>query len=313
MTSGSTASTRTIAGETDRPGAVSLPVLGGYALLLVGFVALFYRWFYTQHLHSKNAFEDWGHAYAIPLIAGYLVWLKRDQIVKTPVSTFWPGLIPFLLGIVCYFLFCVPPFGNHMLQGFSIILTLFGVVLTMLGPAMMRHLFLPIAFLALGVTISEMVMLRVTWPLQQIAASGGYIMLDAIGAVFDFDVTKNGNVLTVIGSDGIERPMNVAEACSGMRMVIAFIALAAAVALIGTENWWQRVAILLLAAPVAILMNVVRVAVLGIASLKDTQLASGSAHTLIGTLLLVPALLLFMSAVWALNKIVKEPGAKGNA
>ena len=60
-------------------------------------------------------------------------------------------------------------------------------------------------------------------------------------------------------------PLNVAEACSGMHGR-GVCGAAGAVALISARHWWQRVAVLVLALPVAILMNVVRVAILGIAT-----------------------------------------------
>lgn len=46
---------------------------------------------------------------------------------------------------------------------------------------------------------------------------------------------------------------------------------------------------------------------LGILTLIDPNLASGDAHTLIGTILLVPSLFLFLGMVWALNRTVREP------
>jgi exosortase/archaeosortase family protein len=62
----------------------------------------------------------------------------------------------------------------------------------------------------------------------------------------------------------------------------------------------------LLAAPVAILINILRVAVLGLLSMVDANLAAGQAHTLIGTLLLIPGLMLFLLVVWTLNKVVGD-------
>ena len=59
-----------------------------------------------------------------------------------------------------------------------------------------------------------------------------------------------------------------------------------------------------MAAPVAILVNIGRVAVLGLLTLWNPNLAAGQAHTLIGTLLLFPGLMLFLFVVWALNKAV---------
>jgi hypothetical protein len=37
-------------------------------------------------------------------------------------------------------------------------------------------------------------------------------------------------------------------------------------------------------------------------------LARGQAHTLIGTLLLIPGLFMFLGIVWVLNRLVRDPG-----
>lgn len=285
------------------------------SLLVVAFVALFFRWFIKQHHMSMDKPEDWGHAYLIPLVSAGLVWLKREKIFKTTPTVFWPGLAPFVLGIVAYF-FCVVGIPNHMLQGFSMILTIFGLVLLIMGPQMMRWLFLPIAYLGFGVTLSEMIMIKLTFQLQLMASQGAGAVLTVLGALFGFDTRIDGNTIYVTDSLGKVNPLNVAEACAGMRMVIAFIALAAAVALMRCKFWWQRIALVMLSIPVAVALNVARVAVLGLLTLKDPNLAAGDAHMLIGTLLLIPGFLLFLGVVWVLERIVKDdtdPAAKPGA
>lgn len=264
---------------------------------------LFNQWFMFQVKMSWENKEDWGHALVIPLISGYLLWQSRELIRKTPVQVFWPAIVPFLVGIhaYAYNLFFI---SNPMLQGFSMILVLGSMVLFLTGPAMLRHVFLPILYLLLMVTIAEAIMLQVTFKLQLLASQGSWVMLSLLGELFNFSVDLDGNRLDIFTSTGEMHPLNVAEACSGMRMVVAFYALAGAVALLGCSQWWQRIALILLAGPVAILMNMVRVTVLGILTLVDPNLASGDAHTLIGTILLVPSLGLFMGVVWTLNRII---------
>ena len=69
-------------------------------------------------------------------------------------------------------------------------------------------------------------------------------MLGLIGmAMVDFTVSVDGNVLTVDQQvEGTEYPLNVAEACSGMRMVVAFIALAGrSRAPEHANEWWKRI------------------------------------------------------------------------
>jgi hypothetical protein len=177
----------------------------------------------------------------------------------------------------------------------------------------MRSLFLPIAFLVFGITIAEIIMIKITFPLQLTASQGAYGLLSLCGAVGDFEVSVDGNRLDLLkGSKSF--PLNVAEACSGMRMVIAFLALAACVALLQTKIWWQRVALLLLGPVVAVLMNVIRVAILGLLTLVDPKLIQGESHILIGTLLLIPALGLFMGCQWVLDRIfVETPETDGKA
>ncbi len=275
----------------------------------LGFLLVFFRWFAHQGRISLEHPQDWGHSFVIPLIAVYMIWQRREQILNTPTSIFWPALVPFLLGIQAYAynLFMVQ---NHMLQGMSMLLSMGSLLLLLLGPGVFRYLFLPTIYLVLMITIAEAIMLAVTFKLQLLASQGSWLMLNLIGAPFGwFSVDIDGNTLMILTSEGKTLPMNVAEACSGMRMVVAFYALAIAVALLGSSQWWQRIALVLLAGPVAVMMNMVRVTVLGLIMLYNPKLAEGDAHTVIGTILLVPSLLLFLGIAWMLNRLIRSPEA----
>ncbi len=305
MVSPGSPATVAVRASARRAHEVSASTWAAVGLLAAAFIGLFFRWFWKQHEHSSIKMEDWGHAYVIPFISGYLVWQVREKLLAEPARVFWPALAPMLLGIACY-LFFVVGVPNHMLQGASVILTLGGLTLLLAGTRMFRYLFLPIAYLVFMITLSEQIMIKVTFQLQLIASKGAFVFLTILGAIFGFGVDLSGNTLSVAGNK-----MNVAEACSGMRMVVAFYALAGAVALLSCKHWWQRIALMLLAGPVAIFMNVIRVTVLGLLSLNNVNFTSGDAHMLIGTLLLVPSLGLFLGVVWALNRIIDEPDGAG--
>jgi exosortase len=277
---------------------------------VLAFAALYFRWFMKQSALSANAFEDWGHAFIVPAISAAYVWTIRDRIARAPAVVYWPGLALLVLGSVCYAYFLVG-FPNHMFQGFSMILGLAGAVLLLAGPHVFKHLVFPLAYLGLGVTISQQVMLAITFRLQTFASYGAWVLLN----LFTVDVELEGNILRVANASGEVFPLNVAEACSGMRMVVAFVALAAAVAFFSCRQWWQRAAVIMLSVPVALLMNVLRVAVLAALTLVDPELSVGEAHSLIGTLLLIPAFGLFMLVVWALKTAAPEvePGEASGA
>ena len=280
------------------------------ALLTAGVAALFFRWFRQQHAFSSTQLEDWGHAYAVPFVSIGMLWVVREKIMRTPVSTYWPGLAPMLAGVASYFFFVVGV-SNHLGQGLALVLTIAGTTILLLGPKMFRWLFLPVGYLAFGITVSERIMISMTFPLQAIAAKGAWVMLTILSGVFGYDVDREGNVLQIMYK-GAVIPLNVAEQCSGMRMIVAFLALGAVMSLM-SRHWWQRIALVLLATPVAVFLNIIRVGVLGLASLFSPELATGDAHMLIGTLLLIPGLGLFLACQWALEKIVQEePAASGD-
>ncbi|MFZ4572830.1 MAG: exosortase/archaeosortase family protein [Phycisphaerales bacterium] len=280
-------------------------------LLFVAFGALFFRWFRQQNAFSSSRLEDWGHAYLVPIISLGMIWAVRKKVAVTPATTFWPGLAPLLCGIASYFFFVVG-FSNHLGQGLSLVVAVAGATILLLGPAMFRWLFLPVAYLGFGITVSEQIMIKATFPLQAIAAKGAWVMLTILSGVFGYDVDREGNVLQIM-FEGKMIPLNVAEQCSGMRMVVAFLALSAVIGLL-SKHWWQRIALFLLATPVAVFLNIIRVGVLGLASLFSPALATGDAHMIIGMLLLVPGFGLFLACQWALDKMVQEsPTPAGGA
>lgn len=295
------------------------------AMLGLAFVAVFWRWILKQYQpampwlgwsfleplggYSWQKPEDWGHAYIVPLVGVYALYKDRDRLLRTEVFPFWPGLLAALLGVVMYVYFIVG-FSNHMFQGAALVLTLAGVCLLLWGPRMFGLLVFPLLFLLFAVTISESVMNTLTYRLQDIAAQGAWALLTMVGV----DVDIGGNVLTLHDSTGKALPpMNVAQACSGMRMVIAFMALAAATGWFGCTFWWQRVALFLMGVPTAVLMNVLRVAVLGLLSFVNPNFSTGQAHAFVGNLLLVPGFLLFLGIMWALKRMAPEPPANSTS
>ncbi len=290
--------------------ALRHPAIAGAAVLAgLAFIAFAVDWLLKQNQFSSKHVSDWGHAYVVPIWSACMLWRVRGELARETVGVFLPGAALVAFGMVAY-VFFVLQIPNHMLQGFSLIVSLYGLVLTAFGPGIARHAFLPIAFLGFAVTISEAVMLKLTFPLQILASKGAWVLLSIVFAPFGYSVDIDGNTLHILDDMGqLVAPMNVAEACSGMRMLIAFFAMGTGVALWCSKQWWQRVALVLLAIPVALLMNIVRVAVLGVLMLVDKELASGDAHMIVGTLLLIPALGVFWGVHWALQRITPDAEA----
>lgn len=280
--------------------------LGCGVILTAIIVALFWEFFSRQFEWIVRHQADWGHTLVIPAIAAYFVYLKRDRILARPFRTTWIGLVPVMLGVGLYILFSIGPQAvqHHNLQGASVMMTIFGLVLLFCGFRAMYWLWFPLAYLfVFGQTISDRLMDIITFQLQDIAAVGSYYLFQLIGV----DIHRSGNILTVFRSDGEEVPLNIAEACSGMRMLMAFLALGVAMAYIGLHRFWQQAALVILAVPTAIFVNMLRVVTLGLLTFIDADFAAGDFHTFIGLVWLVPAFLIYLGFMWIVTQIVIEP------
>ena len=281
------------------------PALAGGVLLLI-VVVMFFDFLRRQFLWGITESEDWGHTLVVPLIAGYFIYLRRKELLARPFKTTWIGLILVMLGVGWY-LECtigIRTLQNHNLQGFGVYLTLNGLALLFFGWRAMKWLWFPLAFMfVFGQKMPVSLMNKATYPMQDITAKGAAVALN-----FFLDVDRQGNTINIF-HDGKNIPLNIAEACSGMRMLMAFVALGVAMAFIGFKRLWQRALLVLMAVPTAIFVNILRVMTLGFLSLIDPELAGGDVHEFIGLLWLVPAFFIFLGVMWVITNLVTEQAA----
>ncbi len=187
-------------------------------------------------------------------------------------------------------------------------LTIVGLVLLFFGFRAMIWLWFPLVYLfVFGQTISYRLMERVTFEMQDLTARGSHIVLMLLGV----EVDREGNTLHLF-DDGVRKPLNIAEACSGMRMLMAFLALGVLMACTGLKRNWQRVIVVLLGVPTAIFVNILRVVSLGLLAMIDSSLAAGDFHSFIGLVWLVPAFIIYLGVIWIVRNLVTEGPAKGS-
>jgi exosortase len=278
------------------------PLLGATALVGV------YAWVFLDFLRTQVSWAwrhqaDWGHTVVIPFIAGWFVWQSRERIAPLPFRTTWSALVLVAAGVAWYTVASVVEAArHHNLQGLGAWITLVGIVLLFVGPRVMRWLLFPLLYLLVfGQSISDTAMSVLTFRLQDITARGSYFVLMLMG----LDVDRSGNTLWIF-QGGELKPVNIAEACSGMRMLMAFMALGVAMAYTGLRRFWQQALLVALAIPTALVVNVLRVVTLGLLSLIDSGLAAGDFHTFVGLVWLVPALFIYMGLVWIIRRLVVE-------
>lgn len=277
--------------------------LAGAVVLLGLYVWQFGSFLRSQGIHATTSTADWGHTLVIPLIAGYFVYLRRDQILADRFKTTWFALVPIMAGVGIYALSTVGPLAlrHFNIEGFGAWLALFGLVLLFCGWRAMAYLWFPLVYiLVFGQRISDNLLNQVTFQMQDITARGAHVVLS-----FFVDIDRSGNTLYIF-HDGERKPLNIAEACSGMRMLMAFLALGVAMAFTGFKRFWQRAALVAMAVPTAIVVNILRVVTLGVLSLADSDFASGDFHSFIGLVWLVPAFLIFLGCMSIIRHLVIE-------
>ncbi|MEM1211710.1 MAG: exosortase/archaeosortase family protein [Planctomycetota bacterium] len=266
---------------------------------------MYHQYFYLSWRFAGD--PDWSHTLIVPLISVYYIFQQRQEIMATPRRVSLWGLPLMLFGLLIY----AGDLGttrNDMIRGFAMVVTLFGMIWFLLGGRMMRWLWFPIAFLFFAVRITPFLWTRIAEVLKDVASVIAGEALIVLGSLFGFTVTRTGNLLELNAAHMLEpSKLNVAEACSGLRMLMAFLALGTALAFLMPRTWWQRTIMLLMAVPIAITVNAGRVVVLGLLSLHDPALARGDFHLFVGMLMLIPAAGLFLLLGWALDKAIIRP------
>ena len=305
-----TASTTSPTAAAPRPiehagGAWTPKTIGLLALCLLA--AGWFFWAFLRY-SFRAAVEDpnWSHILVVPLISAYYVYLHRQKIAGIPARISWWGLGVAFLGLLSY-VWWIYPGRNDMFRGLSMILCLFGCVWFLQGGRRLRILWFPVVYLALAVKIPDSIWQQIAFKLQQIASAGSEVTLTIAGSLLDFrlEAVAQDFVMTWF-ADGTyqEARFSIAEACSGLRMLMAFVALGVALAFLWDRFWWQRLIMVSMAVPIALAVNIGRVTVLGLLNLWDPELARGDAHIMVGMLMLLPAGAMFLGLGWVLDKLI---------
>ena len=275
------------------------------SIIGVAFSWIFWDFLQRQFRFAIEKQADWGHTLVIPFIAGYFVWMCRAQLLEAPFKRAHSGMLLMIFGLFAYTFCALSPdgvFRHHNLMGFGVGCTLGGFMLFIFGWRAMRYLWFPLLYVFIfSQTISDRLMEVVTFKLQDIASIGSYYGLSFLG----LDVSRAGNTLEILYG-GVSYPLNIAEACSGMRMLMAFLALGVAMAYTSLPYAWQRISLVFLALPTAVFVNILRVMTLGLLSIADSGFAAGNFHTFIGTLWLIPAFFIYLGIVWILKNVIIE-------
>ncbi len=281
--------------------------LGVHSWIRILVVALLLAWVFHLELRRLVVrwFTDpsWSHGLLIPLFSLYFLHQRKDEILSLKPQPYVGGLVLLIACLVFYFLNLISPAGYAYFRSLSLVVAIFAVVWFWAGNRILSLTWLPIAYLFFAVPLPRRLYVSLTMPMRAWAATVAAALLDAVPQV---ETSVRGVVIDVlVNGQPIEPALNVAEACSGMRLLMAFVALGVALAYLQVRPWPQRLVLLVSSVPIAVLCNIVRVTVTGfLYALVDRRYTQGIYHDLLGLAMLPLALGCygfigwFMSSLW---------------
>jgi len=256
-------------------------------------VSLFREW-------QRN--DDYSAGQLVPLVAIFLVWRERKTLRDCSPKPCWLwGMVLLLLAQAARIYGLLFMFESA--ERYSLVLTVVGLVLVVAGWQAFLRLKWILLFLFLMIPFPGRIHNLISSPLQRIATTGSVFLLEALGV----RVSQQGNVVTLNG----KLPLAVAEACSGLRMLTAFIIVAAFIACMVNRPRLQKVVLLASSIPVAVLCNIVRIsatAVLMVAVSADV--AQKFFHDFAGLVMMPIAVLIMFAEIGLMDRlIIPEPGS----
>jgi len=266
--------------------------LTAFAVWLAALLAL-YGTILINLARQWQSDESYSHGWLVPPIAALLAWQQRDRLRAAQPR---PSLAGLLLIFASLALFVAGSLAAELFTTrLSFVGVLAGTVLYVLGSTHFRILLFPLAFLVFMVPLPAIIFDRMTQSLQLVASRLGEELLRTA----DIAVLRDGNVLALSSIT-----LQVTDACSGIRSLMSLLTVSSLVAYLFEPTLGRRATLTLMAIPVAIVLNGLRIAWTGVAvAWFGPHMARGFAHEASGWAIFIAAFGLIWVVHWAMRVV----------
>ena len=270
-------------------------------MIIGGLLWLLFREEIDRIVHRWMTDPSWSHGFLIPFFSLYFLNQHKKEIIALQPRPNYLGLF-FMICCIVFYPLNIVQFKIGYFQPLTMIATLGTIVLFLGGWRLVRYTWLPVVYLIFAVPLPERFYRTLTIPMRRLAAQVATV---ALGFVPDLEASASGVVVDVIYKGvRMEPSLDVAEACSGMRLLMAFLALGVAMAYLHYRPIWQRIVLLATTIPIAIFCNIVRVTVTGfIYVLGNPKYAQGIYHDGLGMMMLLLAFALYSAIAWFMSSL----------
>ena len=195
----------------------------------------------------------YGHAPLIPLIAGLMLWHRRRTLAAAPKNSAIFALV-LLIPALALLVFALKV-QAEALESTGLLLTVTAGVWLVLGTAFVRAAWFPLAFLWLMAPLPGPVLNDATQRLQMLSTVFANTLLHGLG----FSTTLTGNVIQME-----DYALFVDVPCSGFKLLLALLTFSAAFAYLVDGAPARRLALFFFSLPLSLLVNSVRIALIGV-------------------------------------------------
>lgn len=254
-------------------------------LTVVAFALLFSQPIFTL-LRDWWTLPEAGHGLLLGPVA---IWMAYKTGLRTETRGNVALGVAFLLFAVVV-RYAAGLAAELFLMRASILIALVGLTTYHYGFRQVIHWWLPFLLGSLAIPLPELVTQALALPLQFKASQMGAALLESR----DIPVRLTGNVIRIPGHE-----LFVTEACSGLRSLTALLSLAVLLGGLVLKFPITRVLLVLLAIPIAVVINGVRVFLTGfLVFFVNPELGKGFMHITEGWLLFLVSLVCMGAVAW---------------
>lgn len=258
-----------------------------FLFILAYFPALQWMW---DRWFTRDSY--YSHGILIPFLTALLIWQKRDVLKKIRIDPSPMGMKVFIIGIMLHVLSLL--FRVYFTSGFSMIIVLTGIVLAVYGKNILKEIAFPIIFLIFMIPLPLVSVINISFQLKMLSAKMATFMLNNI----NIPAQGHGSYIQMAHATVV-----VEDVCSGLRSLIALMALGALFAYWMKSTMVKRVIVFFSSIPIALITNMFRIMILAIiGEFWGTNYINGFVHSISGLLVFVLAFIL-LSLV---EKVLKQ-------
>jgi exosortase A len=228
--------------------------------------------------------STYNHCLLIPPIILWLIWQRRGELARLEPDAWAPGLL--LVGAGAAAWLVGDAGGLAIARHGGLVLMLQGAVIACLGKAVSRGLAFPISYALFMIPAGD----EIVPAMQHVTAEICMFLLGLVG------IPAHLEGIFITTPDGY---FEVAEACAGVKFLVAMVAYGALVANVCFRSWPRRIAFMAAAVIIPILANGLRAfGTVYIAHLTSIEFAIGFDHVVYGGIFFAIVIALMMAAGW---------------